>query len=156
MPTAERVWQQLLEANTDRKSVIVAIGGGVMGDLAGFVAATYARGLAFVQVPTTLLAQVDSSVGGKVAVNLATAKNMIGAFWQPSAVIIDTHVLASLPHREYIAGWGEVVKYGVIQDAEFFTYLEEHVDQILRAGRRHASSRGRALLPPQGGSRPRG
>ena len=91
--TAERLWQQLLDANADRKSVVVAVGGGVIGDLAGFVAATYARGLAFVQVPTTLLAQVDSSVGGKVAVNLPAAKNMIGAFWQPSAVIIDTHVL---------------------------------------------------------------
>jgi 3-dehydroquinate synthase len=129
--TAERVWQQLLEANTERQSVVVAVGGGVIGDLAGFVAATYARGLTFVQVPTTLLAQVDSSVGGKVAVNLPTAKNMIGAFWQPSAVIIDTHVLTSLPHREYLAGWGEVVKYGVIQDAEFFAYLEQHVSQIL-------------------------
>jgi 3-dehydroquinate synthase len=129
--TAERLWQQLLEANADRETVVVAVGGGVIGDLAGFVAATYARGLAFVQVPTTLLAQVDSSVGGKVAVNLPAAKNMIGAFWQPSAVIVDTRVLSSLPHREYLAGWGEVVKYGVIQDAEFFAYLEQHVDLIL-------------------------
>ena len=129
--TAERLWQQMLDANADRKSVVVAVGGGVIGDLAGFVAATYARGLSFVQVPTTLLAQVDSSVGGKVAVNLPAAKNMVGAFWQPSAVIIDTHVLSSLPHREYFAGWGEVVKYGVIQDADFFAYLEQHVEQIL-------------------------
>jgi len=129
--TAERLWQQLLDANTDRKSVVVAVGGGVIGDLAGFVAATYARGLTFVQVPTTLLAQVDSSVGGKVAVNLPAAKNMVGAFWQPSAVIIDTRVLSSLPHREYVAGWGEVVKYGVIQDADFLAYLEQHVDRIL-------------------------
>jgi 3-dehydroquinate synthase len=131
VPTAQRVWQQLLEANADRKSAIIAVGGGVIGDLAGFVAATYARGLAFVQVPTSLLAQVDSSVGGKVAVNLPTAKNMVGAFWQPSAVIIDTDVLTSLPDREYIAGWGEIVKYGVIQDADFFVYLEQHVDAIL-------------------------
>ena len=137
--TAERLWQQLLEANTDRQSVVVAVGGGVIGDLAGFVAATYARGLAFVQVPTTLLAQVDSSVGGKVAVNLPTAKNMVGAFWQPSAVIIDTHVLQTLPRREYLAGWGEVVKYGVIQDAELFVYLEQHVSQIL--ARDHATLR---------------
>ncbi|MHB8972165.1 MAG: 3-dehydroquinate synthase [Pirellulaceae bacterium] len=129
--TAERLWQQLLEASTDRKSVVVAVGGGVIGDLAGFVAATYARGLAFVQVPTTLLAQVDSSVGGKVAINLPTAKNMVGAFWQPAAVIIDTRVLATLPQREFQAGLGEVVKYGVIQDDEFFAYLEQHTDQIL-------------------------
>jgi 3-dehydroquinate synthase len=129
--TAERLWQQLLETNTDRQSVILAVGGGVVGDLAGFVAATYARGLQFVQVPTTLLAQVDSSVGGKVAINLPTAKNMIGAFWQPAAVLIDTRVLATLPPRDYRAGWGEVVKYAVIQDAEFFGYLEQHVDGIL-------------------------
>ncbi len=128
--TAERLWQQLLEMNADRKSVVVAVGGGVIGDLAGFIAATYARGLAFVQIPTSLLAQVDSSVGGKVAINLPTAKNMIGAFWQPSAVIIDTHVLSSLPHRQYVAGWGEIVKYGVILDAELFAYLEDHVQQI--------------------------
>jgi 3-dehydroquinate synthase len=129
--TAERLWQQLLEVSTDRQSVVLAVGGGVVGDLAGFVAATYARGLTLVQVPTTLLAQVDSSVGGKVAINLPTAKNMIGAFWQPSAVLIDTRVLSTLPPREYRAGWGEVVKYAVIQDADFFTYLEEHVDRIL-------------------------
>ena len=142
--TAERLWQQLLEANTDRKSVVVAVGGGVMGDLAGFVAATYARGLAFVQIPTTLLAQVDSSVGGKVAINLPTAKNMIGAFWQPAAVLIDTRVLATLPQREFQAGLGEVVKYGVIQDGEFFAYLEQHVDQILArddAALRHVVAR---------------
>ncbi|MHB8864789.1 MAG: 3-dehydroquinate synthase [Pirellulaceae bacterium] len=129
--TAERLWQQLLEANTDRQSVIVAVGGGVIGDLAGFVAATYARGLAFVQIPTTLLAQVDSSVGGKVAINLPTAKNMVGAFWQPAAVLVDTRALATLPQREFQAGLGEVVKYGVIQDGEFFAYLEQHADQIL-------------------------
>ncbi|MCU0960203.1 MAG: 3-dehydroquinate synthase [Pirellulaceae bacterium] len=129
--TAERLWQQLLETNTDRQSVILAVGGGVVGDLAGFVAATYARGLQFVQVPTTLLAQVDSSVGGKVAINLPTAKNMIGAFWQPAAVLIDTRVLSTLPPRDYRAGWGEVVKYAVIQDAEFFCYLEQHVEGIL-------------------------
>ncbi len=129
--TAESLWQQLLDANVDRKSVVFAIGGGVIGDLAGFVAATYARGLAFVQVPTTLLAQVDSSVAGKVAINLPTAKNMSGAFWQPRAVLIDTHVLSTLPMREYRSGLAEVVKYGVIQDEEFFRYLEEHVAEIL-------------------------
>jgi 3-dehydroquinate synthase len=129
--TAERLWQQLLEAHTDRQSVVVAVGGGVIGDLAGFVAATYARGLSFVQIPTTLLAQVDSSVGGKVAINLPTAKNMVGAFWQPAAVLVDTRALATLPQREFQAGLGEVVKYGVIQDGEFFTYLEQHANQIL-------------------------
>lgn len=129
--TAERLWQQLLEANVDRKSVVFAIGGGVIGDLAGFIAATFARGLAFVQVPTTLLAQVDSSVGGKVAINLPAAKNMIGAFWQPLAVLIDTQVLLTLPEREYRSGLAEVVKYGVIQDELFFAYLEAHISAIL-------------------------
>jgi len=129
--TAQLLWNRLLQANADRKTAIVAVGGGVIGDLAGFVAATYTRGLRFIQVPTSLLAQVDSSVGGKVAINLPEAKNMIGAFWQPAGVIIDTRVLASLPQREYQAGLGEVVKYGVIQDAAFFEYLEGHVDQIL-------------------------
>jgi 3-dehydroquinate synthase len=101
-----------------------------VGDLAGFVAATFARGLAFVQIPTTLLAQVDSSVGGKVGVNLPGAKNMVGAFWQPRGVLIDTAVLATLPEREYRAGLAEVVKYGVILDAEFFSYLESHVTEL--------------------------
>jgi len=118
------LWQALLEIGADRKTVVVAVGGGVIGDLAGFVAATFARGLRFLQVPTTLLAQVDSSVGGKVGVNLPDAKNMVGAFWQPRGVLIDTRVLATLPEREYIAGLAEVVKYGVILDGEFFNYLE--------------------------------
>ena len=129
--TAEQLWQQLLDASADRQTVVVAVGGGVIGDLAGFVAATYTRGLTFVQVPTTLLAQVDSSVGGKVGVNLPAAKNMIGAFWQPAAVLIDTHVLSSLPQREYRAGLGEVVKYGVILDPDLFETLEQQVERIL-------------------------
>lgn len=124
------LWEKLLELGTDRKSVVVAVGGGVIGDLAGFVAATFARGLALVQVPTTLLAQVDSSVGGKVGINLPSAKNMVGAFWQPRGVLIDIAALDTLPDREYRAGLAEVVKYGVIMDADFFTYLEEHVDAI--------------------------
>ena len=124
------LWDEMLAAGADRKSVVVAVGGGVVGDLAGFVAATFARGLEFVQVPTTLLAQVDSSVGGKTGINLASAKNMVGAFWQPLAVFIDTHVLRSLPDREYISGLAEVIKYGVIQDADFFGYLEDHVDEL--------------------------
>ena len=113
---ADRLWQWLLDVRADRKTVVVAVGGGVIGDLAGFVAATFARGLDFLQVPTTLLAQVDSSVGGKVAVNLPRAKNMVGAFWQPRGVLIDTQVLETLPEREYRAGLAEVVKYGVILD----------------------------------------
>ena len=127
---AIELWERMLDEGTDRKSTVVAVGGGVVGDLAGFVAATFARGLAFVQVPTTLLAQVDSSVGGKVGINLPGAKNMVGSFWQPRGVLIDVNVLQSLPEREFSAGMAEVVKYGVIQDAEFFAYLERHVDAI--------------------------
>ena len=129
---AADLWEQLLDQGADRKTVVVALGGGVVGDLAGFVAATFTRGLRFVQVPTTLLAQVDSSVGGKVGINLPGGKNMVGAFWQPRGVVIDVTVLDSLPEREYKAGLAEVVKYGVIQDAEFFSYLEQNVEQINR------------------------
>ncbi|HEX4412642.1 MAG TPA: 3-dehydroquinate synthase [Lacipirellulaceae bacterium] len=127
---ATELWEELLDHGADRKTVIVALGGGVVGDLAGFVAATFGRGLRFVQIPTTLLAQVDSSVGGKVGVNLPGGKNMVGAFWQPKGVLIDVDVLQSLPEREYHAGLAEVVKYGVIQDADFFAYLEANVGQI--------------------------
>lgn len=127
---ANQLWQQILAHGADRKSVIVAAGGGVVGDLAGFIAATFARGVSFVQVPTSLLAQVDSSVGGKVGVNLPGAKNMVGAFWQPLGVLIDTDVLNTLPVREYRSGLAEVVKYGVILDADFFDYLEQHVDGL--------------------------
>jgi 3-dehydroquinate synthase len=127
---ADELWRQMLDAGADRKSWVVAVGGGVVGDLAGFVAATFARGLKFLQIPTTLLADVDSSVGGKVGINLPAAKNMVGAFWQPAGVVIDTDVLATLPDREYRSGLAEVVKYGVILDAEFFEYLERHVDAL--------------------------
>jgi 3-dehydroquinate synthase len=129
---ADDLWKALLAEGADRQSVIVAVGGGVVGDLAGFVAATFARGLDFFQAPTTLLAQVDSSVGGKVGVNLPGAKNMVGAFWQPRGVLVDVAVLQSLPEREYRAGLAEVVKYGVILDADFFAYLEAHVDAVNR------------------------
>ncbi|HVU88371.1 MAG TPA: 3-dehydroquinate synthase [Pirellulales bacterium] len=128
--TADVLWQKLLDIGADRKTLVVAVGGGVVGDLAGFIAATFARGLPFVQIPTTLLAQVDSSVGGKVGINLPGAKNMVGAFWQPRGVLIDTAVLSTLPEREYRAGLAEVVKYGVILDEEFFAYLEGHVTEI--------------------------
>ena len=127
---AGQLWEQMLSLRTDRQSVVVAVGGGVIGDLAGFVAATFARGLGFVQVPTSLLAQVDSSVGGKVGINLPGAKNIVGAFWQPLYVLIDTDVLATLPPREYRSGLAEVVKYGVILDADFFAYLEAHVEGL--------------------------
>ncbi|MEX2121923.1 MAG: 3-dehydroquinate synthase [Pirellulales bacterium] len=132
---ADRLWQKFLDLGADRQTIVVAVGGGVVGDLAGFVAATYARGLPLVQVPTTLLAQVDSSIGGKVAVNLPGAKNLVGAFWQPLAVLVDTEVLSTLPDREYRSGLAEVVKYGVVLDAELFAYLEAHVEPLL--GRRH-------------------
>jgi 3-dehydroquinate synthase len=127
---ADQLWRSMLDCHTDRKSILVAVGGGVMGDLGGFAAATYARGIDFFQVPTTLLAQVDSSVGGKVGVNLPGAKNMVGAFWQPRGVVIDPQVLESLPDRDYRAGLAEVVKYGVILDADFFEFLEGHSSEL--------------------------
>lgn len=127
---ADRLWRELLKFGTDRKSAVVAVGGGVVGDLAGFIAATYARGLSFVQIPTTLLAQVDSSVGGKVGVNLPGAKNMVGHFWQPHGVMIDIDALLTLPVRDYRSGLAEVVKYGVILDEPFFEYLVANVDAI--------------------------
>lgn len=128
--TADQLWRQMLDLGADRKTVVVAVGGGVIGDLAGFIAATFARGLTLIQVPTTLLAQVDSSVGGKVGVNLPAAKNMVGAFWQPRGVLIDIVALATLPAREYRSGLAEIVKYGVILDADFFAYLEQHVREL--------------------------
>jgi 3-dehydroquinate synthase len=128
--SALALWQGLLQLGADRRTVLVAVGGGVIGDLAGFVAATYARGIRFLQVPTTLLAQVDSSVGGKVGINLPQAKNMVGAFLQPLGVLIDTATLDTLGQREYRSGLGEVVKYGVILDASLFDTLEASVAAI--------------------------
>ena len=127
-----RLYSQLAVRAADRKTPVIAVGGGVVGDLAGFVAATYNRGLPLVMVPTTLLAMVDSSVGGKVGINLLEGKNLVGAFHQPACVWIDTAVLETLPDREYCSGLAEVVKYGVILDAEFFAWLETNVDAILR------------------------
>jgi 3-dehydroquinate synthase len=132
---ANRIFTTMLENGIGRKSAVIALGGGVIGDLAGFVAAVYHRGLQFVQVPTTLLSQVDSSVGGKVAVNHPLGKNMIGAFYQPTFVWTDVSYLSTLPDREISCGLGEVVKYGVIWDAELFSYLEEHLDDILHLDR---------------------
>lgn len=130
LSTMEQVIGDLLKHEAARDSVIIALGGGVVGDLAGFVAASYQRGIPFIQIPTTLLSQVDSSVGGKTAVNHALGKNMIGAFYQPQAVIIDTETLATLPAREFAAGMAEVVKYGIIYDAAFFQWLEDNVEAI--------------------------
>jgi 3-dehydroquinate synthase len=128
---AEKLYDRLLELNCDRKSVLVALGGGVIGDLVGFVAATYQRGIPFIQIPTTLLSQVDSSVGGKTAVNHPKGKNMIGAFYQPRLVLADLETLRSLPLNEYRAGLAEIVKYGVISDAKLFEFLETHYKEIL-------------------------
>jgi 3-dehydroquinate synthase len=129
--TATELWERMLSLGADRKTVIVAVGGGVIGDLAGFIAATYARGIPLFQVPTSLLAQVDSSVGGKVGINLPDAKNMVGAFLQPCGVLIDTATLQTLPDCEYRSGMAEVVKYGVILDAEFFEFLEANAGRLL-------------------------
>ncbi len=120
------------DQGADRRTVIIAIGGGVVGDLAGFAAASYARGLRLVQIPTTLLAQVDSSVGGKTGINLPRGKNMVGAFWQPSLVVIDSDVLNTLPERMYVSGIAEIIKYGVIEDANFFGWLETHAEELVQ------------------------
>lgn len=125
-------YDQLAAHRLERKSFIVALGGGVVGDLAGFVAATYLRGVAFVQVPTTLLAHVDSSVGGKVGVNLKAGKNLVGAFYQPRLVLCDLDTLATLPEREFRAGLAEVIKYGVIYDTALFARLERDLPHLLR------------------------
>lgn len=121
----------LLEGRHGRDTTLIALGGGVIGDLVGFAAASYQRGVAFIQIPTTLLSQVDSSVGGKTGVNHPLGKNMIGAFYQPKAVIIDTDCLRTLPRRELSAGLAEVIKYGIIWDSAFFQWLENHVEALL-------------------------
>ena len=132
---AEIVYDRMLEMNCDRKSTLIALGGGVVGDLTGFIAATYQRGISFVQIPTTLLSQVDSSVGGKTAVNHPRGKNMIGAFYQPKLVVVDIDTLQTLPPKEYRAGIAEVVKYGIIADEKLFTFLENHTKEILSLDR---------------------
>src|SRR5262245_11493739 len=129
---AEHLYNRLADMPADRQTLIVAVGGGVIGDLAGFVAATYNRGLPLLMNPTTLLAMVDSSVGGKVGINHPKGKNLIGAFHQPAGVWITTSLLATLPDREYRSGLAEVVKYGVILDADFFAWLEANRDAVLR------------------------
>lgn len=124
------IFTSLLEQNLGRDTVLIALGGGVIGDMTGFAAASYQRGIDFIQIPTTLLSQVDSSVGGKTAVNHALGKNMIGAFYQPKCVLIDTNCLRTLPKREFAAGMAEVIKYGVIWDAAFFQWLESNVEAL--------------------------
>jgi 3-dehydroquinate synthase len=130
--TVENCYDQLAAHRLERKSFVVALGGGVVGDLAGFVAATYLRGIDFVQVPTTLLAQVDSSVGGKTGVNLKAGKNLVGAFYQPRLVLCDLDTLKTLPEREFRAGQAEVIKYGIIYDAKLFAQLERDLPKILK------------------------
>ncbi|MCW5551744.1 MAG: 3-dehydroquinate synthase [Verrucomicrobiae bacterium] len=132
LQSVQTCYNQLAEHRLERKSFIVALGGGVVGDLAGFVAATYLRGLAFVQVPTTLLAQVDSSVGGKVGVNLKAGKNLVGAFYQPRLVLCDLDTMRTLPEREFRAGLAEVIKYGIIYDARLFARLERDLPKLLQ------------------------
>ncbi len=129
--TLQLIFDALLAQQADRRVVLYALGGGVVGDMTGFAAACYMRGVSFVQVPTTLLAQVDSSVGGKTAINHPLGKNMIGAFHQPQTVVCDLDVLATLPRRELCAGLAEVIKYGPIHDLEFFAWLEAHMDELL-------------------------
>lgn len=134
------IYDRLLAAGLDRSSVVVALGGGVIGDLTGFAAATMLRGIAFVQVPTTLLAQVDAAIGGKTGVNHPRGKNLLGAFHQPRFVLSDVATLASLPRREFLAGMAEVVKYGVIRDPRLFQDIATHADAILAQDRTHLTA----------------
>jgi 3-dehydroquinate synthase len=132
LDVARAAWDRLVDAGFDRTSTIVALGGGAVGDLAGFVAATYMRGMNLVHLPTTLLAQVDASIGGKTAIDHPRAKNLIGAFHQPRLVLTDPAVLTSLPEREYRSGLAEVIKHGIVLDADYFHDLEEHLADVLR------------------------
>ncbi len=131
LSTMETIFDALLARKFSRNATLIALGGGVIGDVGGFAAACYQRGIPFVQIPTTLLAQVDSSVGGKTGVNHALGKNMIGAFYQPQSVIIDVSVLDTLDDRQFSAGMAEVIKYGLIRDANFFAWIEENIEKIL-------------------------
>jgi 3-dehydroquinate synthase len=132
LSTVEKVARSLVKAGADRQSLLIAMGGGVTGDVAGFVAASYLRGVALVQIPTTVVAQVDSSIGGKTGVNLPEGKNLVGAFYPPRLVLVDPEVLKTLPEREFRSGLAEVIKYGVIADAELFAFLEANMDAILK------------------------
>ncbi len=129
--TLKYIYDSLISANLDRGSVLVALGGGVIGDITGFAAATYLRGISYLQVPTTLLAQVDSSVGGKTGINHEKGKNLIGAFYQPKIVLIDVSTLETLPEREFISGLAEVVKYGIIYDRDLFEFILDKAEKLL-------------------------
>ena len=129
--TLNQIFDQLIEKRCERKTTLIALGGGVVGDMTGFAAATYQRGVPYIQIPTTLLAQVDSAVGGKTAINHPQGKNMIGAFYQPKLVLADTPTLDTLPQREFSAGMAEVIKYGLIRDLPFFEWLEINMEKIM-------------------------
>ena len=130
LSTVAWLYEQMISQGLDRKSTVIALGGGIVGDIAGFAAASYMRGIGYIQIPTTLLAQVDSSVGGKTGVNLPHGKNLVGAFYQPGLVFVDAAFLTTLPEREYLTGLAEVIKYGIIWDGDFFSYLEANMDKI--------------------------
>ena len=132
LPTVEEIARQLVRVGADRRATVVAIGGGVVGDVAGFAAATYLRGVRLVHIPTTVVAQVDSAIGGKTAVDLPEGKNLVGAFYPPKLVVVDPSFLRTLPHREFRSGLYEVIKYGVIADPKLFAFLEQHMDTVLR------------------------
>jgi 3-dehydroquinate synthase len=129
--TLNQIFDQLIAHRCERKTTLIALGGGVVGDMTGFAAATYQRGVPYIQIPTTLLAQVDSAVGGKTAINHPHGKNMVGAFYQPKLVLADTQTLDTLPQREFSAGMAEVIKYGLIRDLPFFEWLESNVERIM-------------------------
>jgi 3-dehydroquinate synthetase len=151
--TLNLIFDALLSAHCERSTTLIALGGGVIGDMGGFAAACYQRGMPFIQVPTTLLSQVDSSVGGKTAINHPLGKNMIGAFYQPKLVLADISTLDTLPDRELKAGLAEVIKYGLIRDPEFFVWLEATLRSCWLGTRKHWPIRGASLLYQQGGSR---
>jgi len=130
--SVEKLASMLIRGGADRRSLLIAVGGGVVGDVGGFVASSYLRGVAFVQIPTTLVAQVDSAIGGKTGVNLTEGKNLVGAFYPPRLVLADPEALATLPDREFRGGLAEVIKYGVVADPALFAFLEKHMDSILR------------------------
>ena len=129
---ASRIYDRLLELGVNRKGGLAALGGGVVGDLTGFVAATYLRGIDYIQIPTTVIAQVDSSIGGKTGVNLPQGKNLVGSFWHPRMVFCDIEVLKTLDQKEFVAGLAEVIKYGIIMDEKLFVFLEENIERVLQ------------------------
>ena len=150
LSTVEKACRDLVRAGADRHALIVAVGGGVVGDVAGFVAASYARGIALIHVPTTVVAQVDSAIGGKTGVNLPEGKNLVGAFYPPRGVVADPGLLSSLPPREFRSGIYEIIKYGVIGDARLFQFLEAETGKSAAPGSRRARLCDRALHRAKG------